>query len=113
MHKLQQVRVAAGLSVAELSELSDISATAIHRIESGRSPYRTHIGVAAALATALNVGVGELFDTNHELSDRGRPPMTGKPIAKRHLSSVPDRGKDCEVHHLRLPATGVCDECAA
>lgn len=113
LHNLQAAREAAGLSIADLSELSDISESAIRRIEGGKSPYKTHVGVAAALATALNVAVGDLFDTVHELSDRGRPPMTGKPITKRHLSLVHVQEKFCQVHRLRLPQTGICDDCAA
>lgn len=40
MHKLRNYRESYGLTVADLSILSDISVGAIHRIESGSNPYK-------------------------------------------------------------------------
>lgn len=91
----------------DLSILSDISRGAIHRIESGKSPYKTNDGVAKALADALDVSVCEIFDSI-ELSHLGRPPHTGTPIGELRL--IESRESVCPGCHLVVPAAG-CTDC--
>ncbi len=108
MHKLRHYRESYGLSVRDLSILSDISMDAIYRIEKGNSPYKTNDGVALALANALDVEVHTLFSKD-ELSQLGRPPHTGKPI-NLHAASLHET--ICEHCHLVVPRGVDCD-CAA
>ena len=110
MHKLRNYRESYGLTVAELSVLSDISVGAIHRIESGNNPYKVNEGVAMALAHALDVTVETLF-AQTEVSHLGRPPHTGKPIGS--LKLVNDHEMLCPGCNLLVPRAVGCDTCAA
>ena len=110
MHKLRHFRESNGLTAKDLSILSDISVGAIHRIESGNNPYKTNEGVAFALAAALDVEIGDIFDKS-ELSHLGRPPHTGKPIGQLRL--VESYETMCESHNLVVPRSVGCHECAA
>lgn len=107
LHRLRNYRESYGLTVKDLSILSDISVGAIHRIESGNSPYKTNEGVALALAAALDVEVHDLFDQS-ELSHLGRPPHTGKPITLRLVESHEMLCPGC---HLIVPQASGCDSC--
>ncbi len=110
MHKLRLVRTSYGLSVKDLSILSDISEGAIHKIESGKKTERTHEGVAEALAYALDVCVSDLF-TVEELTHLGRPPHTG--IAITPLRLVESWETICYGCHLVVNRAIGCTECAA
>lgn len=110
MHKLRNYRESYGLTVANLSVLSDISVGAIHRIESGNNPYKVNEGVALALAHALDLEVGQLFDKS-ELSHLGRPPHTGRPIGPLRL--LAEHETVCEGCHLVVPRAIGCETCAA
>ena len=102
---MRRVRLSLGLTVQELSELSDISVGTIYRIESGDKTYKINDQTARALADALYLQMLDVFKGD-ELSHLGRPPMTGKPIV-----TPLRRKKICPVHHLELPSVGVCDFC--
>lgn len=108
MHKLKHLRESYGLSVKDLSVLSDISVAAISRIESGCSPYKTNNGVALALASALDVEVSVIFE-KVELSHLGRPPHTGRPIASLEL--VTTSHVECPGCHLTVPRSIGCEDC--
>lgn len=108
MHKLRHLRESYGLSAPELSVLSDISVGAIHRIESGKNPYKTNDGVAKALAAALDVDVCDIFDAI-ELSHLGRPPHTGKPIGELRL--IDSHETVCTRCFLVVPRTAECGNC--
>lgn len=108
MHRLRHYRESYGLSIKDLSVLSDISVTAIHRIESGSNPYKVNEGVAKALADALDTDVFSIFEKS-ELSHLGRPPHTGKPIVR----VVRPNETICPGCHLTMPKAGGCDTCAA
>jgi DNA-binding XRE family transcriptional regulator len=93
-----------------LSELSDISESAIYRIESGCNPYKVNEGVAKALAEALYLEVSDLF-TQTELSHLGRPPHTGT-----SLTVVPNVGVHemlCVSCNLVVPRATGCENCVA
>lgn len=107
LHRLRNYRESYGFTVKDLSILSDISIGAIHRIESGNSPYKTNEGVAFALAAALDVKVSDLFDPS-ELSHLGRPPHTGKPITMRLIESHEMQCPEC---YLIVPQASGCDQC--
>lgn len=108
LHKLRHLRESYGLSVHDLSILSDISKGAIYRIESGTSPYKTNDGVAMALADALDVQIADIFDSI-ELSHLGRPAHTGKPIAALRL--INEHEVLCEGCNLIYPRAVGCTDC--
>ncbi len=110
MHKLRHWRESYGLTVADLSELSDISVDVIHRIESGHNPYKVNETTAQALANALYLQVEDLFDKS-ELSHLGRPPHTGKPIGTFQL--IKEHEMLCDGCNLVVPKAVGCQECVA
>lgn len=95
------------LSVQELSELSEISESAIYRIERG-SPHDVHLGVAMALAGALDCEIRDLFDSI-ELTHKGRPPHTGVPLGKSDAVLSDDICPSCRLTKPR--GTKTCDSC--
>ena len=107
-HNLRTKREEYGLSICDLSVLSDISVSAISSIESGRKPYKTNVGVALALAKALDCEVGDLF-AKSELSHLGRPPHTGKPLSVEQ--ELFPRDVLCLGCFLVVPAHIGCDNC--
>lgn len=113
MHKLRHYRELYELSIEDLSILSDVSTTAIRRIEGGKgiNPYKTHRGVATALASALDVSVDQLFDQT-ELSHLGRPPHTGTPLTS---SSAIDERREalCSTCYLVMRRGLGCAMCVA
>lgn len=106
-HALRMFRSGLGLTVRQLSELSGIDPSTIHRIERG-SEFRINIETAQALTDALSEKLLEVFSP-HELSHLGRPPRTGTPIKK--LQSASQQDKICPGCRLQLPLSGVCSEC--
>lgn len=107
---LQVVRESYGLSVADLAILSDISMSAIYRIENPeRNPYKTNEGVAKALADALDCEVGDIFSHN-ELSHQGRPAHTGKPIAQLAPDAFINE-MTCLDCYLIVPVHIGCENC--
>lgn len=112
MHQLRIIRESYGLTVHDLSVLSDISVNAITRIESGKNPYKTNEGVALALAHALDAEVCDIFDKT-ELSHLGRPPHTGKPIGKAGELQIINSHETICGCGLVVPRAVGCDMCAA
>ncbi len=126
MHKLQELREDAGFTVAELAEYTGLSTSTIYGIENGTSEFKTHVGVAQILAETFDCDVNDIF-TSEELSHRGRPPLTGKPIG--HVTSMLEvsvtkngqtetfrlfhelEGSACERCHIVMPLTGKCPFC--
>ena len=109
-HKLRVKREEYGLTICDLSVLSDISVAAISRIESGHNPYKTNTGVAFALAKALDCEVGDLFEQT-ELSHLGRPPHTGKPLTVEQQCFP--REVVCPGCNLLVPSHQGCDDCGS
>lgn len=109
-HKLRSKRKEFDLTVCDLSVLSDISVSAISSIESGHKRFKTNVGVAFALAKALDCEVGDLF-ASHELSHLGRPPHTGKPLNAEH-QCFPHEVL-CPGCNLLVPSYRGCDECGS
>lgn len=107
MHKLKKMRAHWGLSVQELSELSEISTSAIYRIERG-SPHDVHLGVAMALSDALDCELRDLFDTI-ELTHKGRPPHTGVPIGTADVIANSDICPSCQL--AKPTGSKTCDNC--
>ena len=107
MHPVKALRKQNKLTIADLAELTGLSSTTITGIESGRSDYKTHQGVALLLADTFGCKVSDLFRPE-ELSNRGRPPLTGGNIC---VTTIVVEYSVCPVHFIVLPACGVCDEC--
>lgn len=76
-HALQKIREILEVSITELADLSGISTTTIHRIESGDTTFKINEATAESLTAALGVRMFEVF-SGTELSHLGRPPHTGK-----------------------------------
>jgi transcriptional regulator with XRE-family HTH domain len=113
VHQLRIIRESYGLTIHDLSVLSDISVNAITRIESGKNPYKTNEGVALALAHALDAEVCDIFDKT-ELSHLGRPPHTGKPIGTGPtLTLLRAHEMLCPDCFTAVPRAVGCDMCAA
>lgn len=126
MHKLQKLREDAGFTVAELAEYTGLSKKTIYSIENGASEYKTNEGVAQILADAFDCEVSDIFSPE-EVSHRGRPPLTGKPIG--HVTSMLEvsvtkngqtetfrlfhefEGNACPTCHIVKPLTGQCPFC--
>lgn len=108
LHKVQVARMACGYTVEKLARLANLSVTAIYRIESGNSPHKTHVGVAEALADVLKVEVSALFDPL-DLTERGRPPHTGKACHKSEASKT--REVQCPNCFVMVPTHVECDTC--
>ena len=103
MSRLGAVRYENGLTIRDLSELSDISPGAIYRIEQGDSLHKTHVGVAQALADVFDLAVEDLFDEK-DLTHLGRPPHTGRPL--RLADELDCRDVVCPDCHLVLCRAG-------
>jgi DNA-binding XRE family transcriptional regulator len=124
-HKLRGIRESAGLSVDELANRAGVAPNTVRIIENESSPFKTHVTVAEAIATALSVSTDEIF-VKEELSHRGRPAGTGKgllgavdvfdlsgatSIDVEVTVTVRRKMKVCPSCFLELPATGICDDC--
>jgi DNA-binding XRE family transcriptional regulator len=127
LHPVQQHRERAGLSLAELAELTGLSVSTLQKIEHETSEYKINRGVAIILADAFYCKVEDLFD-RHELSHLGRPPLTGRPIVMERIeftmrtTSSDGRQTELQVARTRqgipcpncyvvMPMTNVCDDC--
>lgn len=112
MHPLQRIRESYGLSVNDLSVLSDVAVSTIRGIENGTKIYKTNDKVAELLAEALDVGVSDIFE-QCDLSHRGRPGGTGKPIGARTESLLLIRPHEtfCENCRLAYPRQAECPGC--
>lgn len=105
-HKLQAIRLSLGLTVAELAELSGISMSVIYRIESGDNEYHVNEATAEALSTALYKEVKSIFDPL-ELSNKGRPPLTGVSCMK----SKPAQTIVCLHCCMEVVHNDTCSQC--
>ena len=107
MHPLKMLRLAWGLSVEDLAELSGIAPVTIYRIEDPDWTQRFNQSTARALADALYVQVSDIFDTD-DLTHLGRPALTGVPCQK----SAAQRAKLCPKCFVEVPlASSRCESC--
>lgn len=106
MHKLRKVRESLGLTVDDLSRKSGISHSCITRIES--MPTNVNIETAARLSRALSIELDNLFSYD-QLSERGRPPMTGIPYSR---TRPPKEVLCLQCTMMVLPAD-ICNSCEA
>ena len=117
MYTVKEARVLRGMSRRQLATATNLSIGTIGAIENDSGKYKNHIGVAVAIADALALEVSEIV-WPRGLSVKGRPPHTGKPISRKHLSLVADIVLEPEVEccndcNLELPVVRVCGFCAA
>lgn len=84
--------------------------TVIYRIENAETPYKVNETTAKALAHALDLFVGELFDDS-EVSHLGRPAHTGKAIGKFQV--LGEHEMLCPGCHLVVPRAVGCFDCAS
>lgn len=108
-HKLRDVRLALGLTVAQLAERSEVSTSAILRIESNDNEYRVNTTTASLLATALHAEVLSIFELG-ELSHLGRPPKSGRPLHEQTLLAAGEiTCPSCCL--ITRPLAGKCTQC--
>lgn len=80
---VEKLRVASGMTRAELGERSGFDPAVIADIEEGRQ-QTLHLGDAEALAAALEVPVSALYPSSRTSSQRSsRVPRAANPAAKR------------------------------
>lgn len=109
---LREMRLRSGLSVNELAELAVLSPGTIYKIEQAKTSNpskKTHIGVAEAIAKALDTEVSHLFRPS-QLTDLGRPPHTGGKYT-RNSSDDGIYGVLCNECNLYYPAQAGCETC--
>lgn len=112
MHKLESILTEVELSVDDLSELTGITVATINRILRRDLTHRssddmnTNRHTAAIIARQLYLRVEDIFSPC-ELSDSGRPPLTGKALAHLHASKTIDTCKCGYVY----PVMRVCHNC--
>ena len=102
-----------GLSVKDVSELTDVSVNSIRRILDDTYQYRTHYKVAELIAEGLYVDVYDIFHPM-ELSELGRPGGTGGNTIERTapLRLVESYETTCTKHFTVYPRSAGCEECA-
>lgn len=103
---IRRLRRADGRSLAELAAAADLSKTTLHAIEQGEA--NPTLGTLWALATALEVSLGELMGpttatVNVVRADEG-PRGDGDAVHARLLHRIPVRGS-IELYDLRVDAT--------
>lgn len=103
-HPLREIRVKNSLTIADLAEMSGISSSTISRIENG-SRYKTNRATACLLADALY----DIFDSR-DLSDDGRPPLSGVPTQKNR-SVMEGREVQCPHCTYVVPKRTLCAVC--
>ncbi len=112
MHPVKRLRKQQGLKISDLVELTHLHRNTIIAIENGSSIYKTHQKVAKLLAKALGCEVSDIF-VPAELSNAGRPPLTGGSYNIRVTTERTVVEYDvCPKHFIILPASGICDECS-
>jgi len=142
-HTVSTLTVAEALEILELKptdlvRMTGLGINAVRRAVLG-GKKRTNIRTAKLIADALGLKIEELI-WPAGLTDKGRPPLTGgtytvgasapkfklsagtddKPSELRGDEDIPVRVKKrhfeekyCTEHHLLLPLSGVCGQCAA
>lgn len=108
MHNLQKIREILEVSQQWLAQESGVSLQNIKDIESGNKVYKTNYTIADALAGALGVKVGEIFQ-EHEISYIGRTAHTGKPLARRTVTLPMVIHHSCRLE--TYAGTGMCVNC--
>lgn len=105
---LEQHRIAAGLSRAELAQLAGIHPGTVAKAESLEYQFNTNIGSAYAMTKVLGI---EICDVRwlRDVSHVGRPAGTGCPLT---LVPEPPAAPICKTCFMELPATGICDDCS-
>lgn len=68
--RIRQLRMARGLTLADVADRANLSTSMISAVERGRA--NSSVGTLIAIAEALGVKVGELFEAE---GDRGRSPL--------------------------------------
>ncbi len=107
-HMLRSIRKSAGLTRAELAELSGVAKQTIKRIEDDTSLYKINIETAGRIEDALNM-TGKIFHPS-ELSLLGRPPATGVALGKDHSNCARYEAK-CPHCYLLVPNLPHCGYC--
>ena len=106
-YSLREARQALDLTVKQLAREADISVSAIYSIEKGKPDgYCVNSDTASLIATALGCKVEEI-DWPHGLSNRGRPPQTGKDAVTSQRRAT----NACPKCFTQLPVSGHCDYC--
>ena len=108
MHPVQAKRLSLGMSIADLSGLTGLSASTIYRIEGPDNPHKVNETVAAILAEGLGCETKDLFRST-ELSDLGRHALANGPYTTVLTRARTEVCPDC---WIELPSSGICD-CAA
>jgi DNA-binding XRE family transcriptional regulator len=108
IYTLKEAREILGLSKKDLSKASGISMASIRYIEDDvKRVSKTNYGVALELARALGLSVEEI-KWPRGLTNEGRPPKTGTPIA----AYVVIRTALCPSCFMELPSSSICDNCS-
>jgi transcriptional regulator with XRE-family HTH domain len=94
--QLQAVRRRRGWSLRELAEASGLSLTTVHQIETGRTS--PGLGTLQALATALGIPVGALFDGH------------GPPSPAVHVTTGERAGVEIHGGRLERLASGLASQ---
>lgn len=100
------------MSRAELVAETGLATSTILAIENGsKGDAKTKDDVAYLIADALGMDVEEIQWPNG-LTNRGRRPLTGKHLTRRHSAqSGGVKEKVCTQCFLVLPVSGICGTC--
>lgn len=106
-HPVRTRRKQLGITLKRLAKTTGLSESCISNIEHNKCTPKEE--TAKLIANALDVPVKKLFNS---LSDSGRPPLTGKPLAPMRVTVTADL---CPYCFLQLPVvaktTGRCPNC--
>ena len=106
-YSLREARQTLDLTVDQLAREAHISTSVIYSIERGKTDgYCVNSDTASLIANALGCSVEEI-DWPHGLSNRGRPPQTGKDIVMPPKATA----NVCPKCFTILPVSGLCDYC--
>jgi transcriptional regulator with XRE-family HTH domain len=103
---VRRLRMAAGISLADLAAAGGVSKTTLHGIEQGQG--NPTLSTLWALATALRVPLGELLDAREApveviRSGDDRPQVSGDAVSARLLHRIRLRGT-VEVYDIAVAA---------
>ena len=110
-YTLERIRSRLGLSQCKLSEMANVSIGAIRSIENG-GYYKTNVEVAERISRALGMNIDQI-DWPRGLSNRGRPPGTGKEIEITQHPTQPIYCPRCQLEYpLSWHPGEACDNCS-
>ncbi|HSW77983.1 MAG TPA: helix-turn-helix transcriptional regulator [Candidatus Chromulinivoraceae bacterium] len=110
MHKIKLRRLELDLSISDVAVLSGVAPGTIGSIERGGRVFKINFETARTLAYGLDTPLHTLF-CETELSDLGRPALTGTKIGKPKTARM---GVICISCHLEIPrAHNTCPTCIA